>query len=394
MTTLPFTTTTPFHVIAKPIGAICNIACEYCFYLDKEKLYPHKSRSEFRMSDEVLERYISQYIDAQPSSQEINFSWQGGEPTLLGLDFFRRAVALQKHYARPGQLISNALQTNGMLLNDEWCTFLRDEGFLVGISIDGAQTLHDRYRLDLAGHGTFARVMNGLEALQRNNFEWNALTVVQRDNGDHGAEVYRFLKSIGASFLQFIPVVEPQPDGGVSTSSVESEQFGRFLNAVWNEWLVADIGEIFVQHFDMMLGIALGYPASSCVHSRTCGKAVALEHGGDLYSCDHFVKPEYKLGNLSNSHLAELVDGVQQSQFGNNKFDLLPEYCRSCEFLTYCYGGCPAHRVALTPAGDPHLNHLCAGYKLFYAHTQPTLQAMTTALRRGAAARDYTQFLP
>lgn len=393
MTTASFTAKTSFHIIAKPIGALCNIACEYCFYLDKEKLYPHQSHSAFRMADEVLERYISEYIAAQPNNQEVNFSWQGGEPTLLGLEFFRKAVALQKRYARPGQLISNALQTNGMLLNDEWCHFLREEGFLVGISIDGGQTLHDRYRLDHNGQGTFIRVMNGLEALQRNRVEWNALTVVQRDNGNHGKEVYQFLKSAGAQFIQFIPVVEVQADGTLSNRSVESEQFGHFLNAVWDEWLLEDIGEIFVQHFDMMLGMVLGYPSSSCVHARTCGRAVALEHNGDLYSCDHFVAPEYKLGNLNNSSLATLLDGMQQTQFGRDKFDQLPEYCRQCEFLKYCYGGCPAHRVALTPAGDPNLNYLCAGYRLFYSHTQPTLQAMSRALHKGFAARDYQQFL-
>jgi uncharacterized protein len=387
------TAQTPLHVIAKPFGAICNIACEYCFYLDKEKLYPHESRAGFRMADAVLERYIVQYIEAQPDGQEVNFSWQGGEPTLLGVDFFRRAVVLQKRHARSGQPVSNALQTNGMLLDDEWCAFLREEGFLVGISIDGPEHLHDRYRRDHQGRGTFARVMAGLEALQRNNVEWNALTVVQRENGEHGAEVYRFLKGIGARFLQFIPVVETLPGGGVSARSVESEQFGRFLNAVWDEWLAADIGEVFVQHFDMMLGLTLGYPASTCVHARTCGRAVALEHNGDVYSCDHFVNSAHNLGNIADSHLVRLLDGAQQSQFGQDKFDGLPAYCRECDFLRYCYGGCPAHRIALTPAGDPRLNHLCAGYKLFYAHTRPALQAMATALRRGGGARDYRQFL-
>lgn len=383
----------PFHVIAKPIGAICNIKCEYCFYLDKEKLYPHEKRSDFRMTPDGLERYVQQYIEAQPGSAEVNFAWQGGEPTLLGVDFFRQAVALQQRFARAGQPITNALQTNGMLLDDEWCTFLREQNFLVGISIDGAQALHDRYRLDLAGRGTFSRVMAGLEALARNGVEWNALTVVQSDNAEHGAEVYRFSKGAGARFMQFIPIVEPQPDGGVSSRTVGPEQFGRFLNAVWDAWIVADVGEVFVQHFDMMLGIALGYPASSCVHSRTCGKALAIEHTGDIYSCDHFVTPEHKIGNLAQTHLAVLVDGPQQTKFGRDKYDLLPDYCKQCEFLQYCYGGCPAHRVKHTPTGDPHLNHLCEGYKLFYAHTEPALRAMAMALRRGSEARNYASFL-
>lgn len=383
----------PFHVIAKPTGAICNIECEYCFYLDKEQLYPHQQRSDFRMTRQVLERYVQQYIEAQPAGVEVNFSWQGGEPTLLGLEFYRTVVELQRRHARPGQPITNALQTNGMLLDDEWCTFLRDEGFLVGISIDGEQARHDRYRLDLAGRGTFTRVMAGLDALRRNGVEWNALTVVQSDNGDHGAEVYRFLRSIGARFIQLIPIVEPQPGGGVSSRTVGSEQWGRFLNAVWDEWIVADVGEVFVQHFDMMLGLTLGQPSSSCVHSRTCGRALAVEHNGDLYSCDHFVTPAHRLGNLTQTHLAVLVEGPQQSEFGRAKHETLPEHCRRCEHLSRCWGGCPAHRVARTPEGEPNLNHLCEGYKLFYAHTRPALRAMATALRRGAGARAYASFM-
>ncbi len=382
----------PFHVIAKPIGAICNIKCEYCFYLDKEQLYDHPKRSDFRMRDEVLERYIRQYIEAQPGAVEVNFSWQGGEPTLLGLEFFRRAVELQRRYARPGQPISNSLQTNGILLDDEWCRFLGEAGFLVGISIDGAEALHDRYRLDLQGRGTFRAVMRGLEALQRNAVEYNDLTVVQRDNGDHGAEVYRFLRKIGARHIQLIPIVEPTP-AGVSSRTVGSEQWGRFLNAVWDAWIVADVGEVFVQHFDMMLGLALGYPASSCVHSRTCGRAAAIEHNGDVYSCDHFVTPAHKLGNIGERHLNVLLDGPAQTKFGADKYASLPDYCQTCDYLKYCYGGCPAHRVALTPEGDPNLNHLCAGYKLFYAHTEATLRAMARALRAGRQARDYPHFL-
>jgi uncharacterized protein len=381
----------PFHVIAKPIGAICNIQCEYCFYLDKEQLYEHPRRSDFRMSDEQLERYIRQYIEAQPGAVEVNFSWQGGEPTLLGVEFFRRAVELERRYARPGQPISNSLQTNGILLDDEWCRFLRAAGFLVGISIDGTEALHDRYRLDLYGRGTFHRVMRGLDALRRNDVEFNVLTTVQRGNGDHGAAVYRFLRAAGAHHIQFIPIVEPTAEG-VSSRTVGAKQWGRFLNAVWDEWLAADVGEVFVQHFDMMLGLALGYPASSCVHSRTCGRAVAVEHNGDVYSCDHFVSPEHKLGNIGKHHLKVLVDGPKQTRFGAHKYDSLPAYCRECDDLKSCYGGCPAHRIALTPAGEPNLNYLCSGYKLFYAHTAPTLRAMARALRAGYSARDHAQF--
>jgi uncharacterized protein len=380
----------PFHIITKPIGAVCNINCAYCFYLDKERLYNYPSRSSFRMADDVLERYVQQYIEAQPHGMtEVGFAWQGGEPTLMGLDFFRRVVELQKKHAREGQRVSNALQTNGMLLDDAWCTFLRDENFLVGISIDGPEELHDRYRRDLEGRGTFARVMRGLEAVKRNKVEFNALTVVQSDNGDHGARVYRFLKEVGANFMQFIPIVEHQGSGKISDRTVGPEQWGRFLNAVWDEWLDHDVGTVFVQHFDTMLGITMGYPSTLCVHARTCGRALAVEHNGDLYSCDHFVSPEHLLGNLTKERLAVLVDGPQQQRFGQDKLDTLPRYCRECNYVKQCYGGCPAHRIKNTPDGEAGLNHLCEGYKLFYAHTAPVLRAMAIAIRRGGTAMDY-----
>jgi uncharacterized protein len=386
---------TPFHIITKPIGAVCNINCEYCFYLDKEHLYEYPSRGMFRMAPDVLEAYVRQYIEAQPQGMtEVGFAWQGGEPTLMGLDFFRDAVALQKKYAREGMRVTNSLQTNGTLLDDAWCAFLREEGFLVGISIDGPELHHDRFRLDLEGRGTFKQVMRGLEALKRNNVEWNALTVVQSDNGDHGARVYRFLKDHGARFMQFIPIVEHLGEGKITSRTVGPEQWGRFLNAVWDEWIKEDIGAVFVQHFDMMLGITLGFPASMCVHSRTCGRALAVEHNGDLYSCDHFVTPEHRIGNLTKKHLAVLVDSPQQAKFGQDKLDTLPRYCQECSFVKACYGGCPAHRIKQTPDGEPGLNHLCEGYKLFYAHTQPALRAMARALRRGGTAQDYRRFMP
>ncbi|WP_437949283.1 anaerobic sulfatase maturase [Sorangium sp. So ce296] len=384
----------PFHVITKPIGAICNINCAYCFYLDKERLYDYPTRGSFRMADDVLERYVQQYIEAQPSTaEEVGFAWQGGEPTLMGLDFFRRAVELQKKHARPGQRVTNSLQTNGMLLDDAWCAFLRDEGFLVGISIDGPEPSHDRYRLDMEGRGTFKRVMKGLEAMKRSGVEFNTLTVVQRDNGDHGARVYRFLKEIGSRFMQLIPIVEHK-DGKLSDRTVEPAQWGRFLTAVWDEWIAEDVGEIFVQHFDMMLGITMGFPSTLCVHARTCGRALAVEHNGDLYSCDHFVTPEHLLGNITKKRLSVLVDGPQQARFGQDKLDTLPRYCRECDHQKYCYGGCPAHRVKQTPDGEPGLNHLCEGYKMFYAHTVPALRAMAAAIRLGGTARDYRHYMP
>jgi uncharacterized protein len=385
----------PFHLITKPIGAVCNINCSYCFYLDKERLYDYPTRGSFRMADDVLESYVQQYIEAQPAGlDEVNFAWQGGEPTLLGLDFFRRAVELQKKHARVGQRVSNSLQTNATLLDDAWCAFLRDEGFLVGVSIDGPEAHHDRYRLDLAGGGTYKQVMRGLEAIKRNKVEWNALTVVQRDNGDHGARVYRFLKDIGARFIQLIPIVEHLGGGRISDRTVTPEQWGGFLNAAWDEWIEGDIGEVFVQHFDMMLGITMGYPATMCVHARTCGRALAVEHNGDVYSCDHFVTPENLLGNIMKKRLTVLVDGEQQTRFGQDKLDTLPRYCRECTFVKSCYGGCPAHRITQTPDGEPGLNYLCESYKLFYSHTRPALRAMARALRRGDVARGYRRYLP
>lgn len=385
----------PFHIITKPIGAICNINCAYCFYLDKEHLYSYPTRSAFRMADDVLDSYVRQYIEAQPpGSPEVNFAWQGGEPTLLGVDFFRRAVALQKKYARHGQRVTNSLQTNGLLLDDEWCAFLRDEEFLVGISIDGPEDLHDRYRLDLHGRGTFKRVMKGLELVQRHGVEFNTLTVVQNDNGDHGARVYRFLKDIGSRFMQFIPIVEHLGEGKISSRTVGPEQWGHFLNAVWDIWVLTDVGEVFVQHFDMMLGMVLGHPSTLCVHARTCGRALAIEHNGDVYSCDHFVTPEHRLGNITKKSLAVLVEGPQQTRFGQDKLDTLPKHCRKCEFLHYCYGACPAQRIKHTPDGEAGLNHLCEGYKRFYAHTEPGLRAMAEAIRRGRTARDYQAYVP
>ncbi|MBI2191452.1 MAG: anaerobic sulfatase maturase [Planctomycetes bacterium] len=383
----------PFHVIAKPIGPICNLRCEYCFYLEKEDLYP---RGEpFRMPESVLENFIRQYIESQPvEAEEVNFAWQGGEPTLRGLPFFRRAVEWQRRYARPGLRITNAFQTNGVLLDGEWAQFLHDEHFLVGISIDGPEGLHDRYRVDAKGRGTFGQVMKGLDALRRCQVEFNTLSVVQRDNGDHPVEVYDFLRDIGSQFMQFIPIVEVLGPEQVTDRSVLPEQFGRFMNGVFDRWIERDdIGRIFVQHFDLLLGLLAGFPATLCVHAETCGRAAAIEHNGDLYSCDHFVNAGDLLGNIAGSSLSEMLDGPQQTRFGNDKRDRLPRYCRECEFLKLCYGGCPAHRNIRSPDGEPGLNYLCKGYQLFYARTQPYFRAMAECLRRRRPARDYRSFM-
>lgn len=390
MTTASPKARAPFHVLTKPIGPICNLDCEYCFYLKKEELYPN-TRS-FRMTDEVLETFVRQYIESHPpGTEEINFAWQGGEPTLMGVDFFRKAVALQQQYARPGVRISNSLQTNGTRLNDEWGVFLRENQFLVGLSIDGPRELHDKYRFDKRGQGTFDQVMAGLDLLKKHSVDFNTLTVVNEANGEYPVEVYSFLKSTGSTFFQFIPIVEPE-NGSIGARSVGSEQYGRFLVGIFDSWLAQkDVGRIFVRDFDTFLALVMGYPSPLCVHAETCGRAVALEHNGDLYSCDHFVNPEDHLGNILTTTLGAMLDDAQQSTFGTDKRDKLPRYCRSCEFLGVCNGGCPKDRLIATPDGEPGLNYLCAGYKTFFSHAIPVLQKMATCLRMGRPASDYAR---
>ncbi len=379
----------PFHVLAKPIGAICNLDCEYCFYLKKKELFPDSK--SFRMSDTVLEEFTRQYIYAQPeSAKEIVFSWQGGEPTLLGVDFFRKAVDYQKKYTRSGLAIKNTIQTNGTLLDDEWGEFLNENNFLVGISIDGSEEIHNRFRPDVKGQGSFCGVMRGLEVLKKYRAEFNTLTCVQRHNGDYPVEVYDFLKEIGSTFMQFIPVVENDDETTVSDRSVKPEQYGRFLNGVFDRWLDNhDVGTIFIQDFDVALSLLMGLPSPVCVHAKTCGRAVAVEHNGDLFSCDHYVTREDQIGNIFSQQLHTMIDGIKQTKFGNDKRDLLPKYCRECEYLNICNGGCPKDRIISAPDGAPGLNYLCAGYKLFYSHTFPVFNTMAEVIRLGLTASEY-----
>jgi uncharacterized protein len=378
--------TSHFHVMVKPIGAICNLGCTYCYYLEKEHLYPEGE--QFRMPWKVLKSFIRRYSAAHKHLPEIHFAWQGGEPTLLGLDFFERAVALQRKYQPAACRITNSIQTNGVLLDDAWGRFLKEQGFLVGISLDGSPDLHDRYRVDKGGQPTFDRVARGLEILQRHKVEYNVLTCVHRHNGDHPLEVYRFLKSLGARFIQFIPIVgraSPTLEAAMPTS-VGAEQYGRFLTSVFDEWLCNDVGQVFVQIFDVALGIwALGQ-ASLCVFDETCGRALALEHNGDLFSCDHFVTPEHRLGNLMDVPLVKMVDSPRQQRFGQAKRDALPAYCKTCDIRFACNGGCPKNRFALTPEGEPGLNYLCAGYQHFFHHIAPVMERMVAALRAGKPA--------
>ena len=393
----------PFHVMTKPIGPICNLDCTYCYYLHKEELYPKGNK--WKIGGECLESYIRQYIDAQPKgTPEITFAWQGGEPTLLGIEFFQRCVELQNSAARPGMKIRNTLQTNGVLLDDDWCRFFLRNQFLIGLSIDGPAALHDAYRVDHQGQGSHAAVVAAMRKLKKYGVEFNALVVVNRKNGDHGARVYRYLRDSGCQFMQFIPIVEkagvgrhaetkengnsePVPfadaPAAVSSRSVTPEQFGTFLCEVFDEWIRHDVGRIFVQIFDQALSAWVGVEPSLCVFRETCGRALAMEHNGDVYSCDHFVDPEHLLGNLNVIPLEELVNSGRQQAFGDAKRTTLPAYCLTCEVRHACNGECPRNRFLLTPDGQPGLNYLCAGYRAFFNHIDIPMKKMAEHIRAG-----------
>lgn len=387
----------PFSVVIKPIGPKCNLSCRYCYYLDKDRPYPNGHR--FGMSDRLLEAFTRDYIAAHRNEPEITFLWQGGEPTLRGRGFFRKALEFQRRYGPPGIKISNALQTNGTLLNQRWVAFLREHDFLVGLSIDGPRRLHDRYRVTRKGAPSFDAVLKALRLLRREQVAFNTLTVVHRANARHGREVYRFLREEGVRFMQFIPLVErlggdgglagpPAPNDGRTPQSpapwnVPPQGFGRFMCAVFDEWVRRDVGSIFVQQFDVLLGQWSGQPSTLCVYAETCGQALALEHNGDLYACDHYVYPDQRLGNMEERAIGELARLPRQRRFGEDKRDSLPKSCRDCEFLFACHGGCPKHRFATTPDGEPGLNYLCPSYQRFFAHTGPTMRLMAALLRDG-----------
>ena len=384
----------PFNIITKPIGPLCNLHCAYCFYLTKEKLFPHKNKKDFIMSEEILDRYIEQYIQSQPEgTPEVVFGWQGGEPTLLGMDFFKKVLKLQKKHNIRNIEVKNSIQTNGTLITDEMARFFKENGILVGISIDGPEKLHNKYRLDRSGKGSFARVMAGMEKLKKHNVDFNTLTVVQNDNSFHPREVYQFLKESGSGYIQFIPIVEPDYGRGkspVGERTVDPLQWGRFLTEVFQYWLAGDIGKVFIQHFDLTLGQYMGHPSSLCVHGKYCGKALAIEHNGDLYSCDHFVTPDNYLGNISEP-LVNIVSSKKQIGFGMDKFDTLPGECLNCPFLPLCFGGCPKNR--LIQKSDGKLNWLCEGYRYYYEKTAPVYAAMAQALRHREQATYYKKYL-
>lgn len=382
-----------FHVMAKPIGPICNLDCTYCYYLEKENLFP--KGENFRMKPEVLEAYIRQYIESQ-NTHEVTFAWQGGEPTLLGLDYFQKIVELEKKYSA-GRVINNTLQTNGTLLNDEWCQFFREHHFLIGLSIDGPRHLHDTYRLDKGQKPTFDRVMRGLELLKKHQVEFNTLTVISASNAKHPIEVYDFLREVGSGYIQFIPLVErlpapgnkssgldfaepPEPgqaDTPVTRWSVPSEMYGDFLIQIFDAWVRRDVGKVFVQMFDVSLGIWSGHGPGLCLFLKDCGEGLALEHNGDLYSCDHFVYPKFQLGNIMNESISTMVNSTKQKEFGEAKSSTLPKFCRECDVRFACQGECPKHRFTNTPDGEDGLNYLCASYKKFFRHVDPYMKQMS-----------------
>jgi uncharacterized protein len=391
------------HVVAKPIGPICNLNCEYCFYLEKQALFG--PGEQYRMSDQVLSAFITSYITSQPTPV-VDFVWQGGEPTLLGIDFFKRVVDLQKPLVKT-KTITNSLQTNGTLLTPEWCQFLKKHNFMMGISLDGPKEVHDRYRRDRKGNGTFDRVMRGLRLLQEHKVEYNVLACVARETAARPLEVYRFFREAGVEFIQFTPIVErlagpggecglslappakldgEEPNTEVAPWAVDPREYGDFLAAIYEEWVRNDVGKIFVMNFEWALNAWIGNPSPVCVHAKQCGRALVIEHNGDVYACDHCVYPSHRLGNILSESLVSMVDKSMRSGFGVSKETALPRWCRECDVLAACQGGCPKHRFARTPSAEPGLHYLCPGYKKFFRHIRKYLKVMATLLENGLPA--------
>lgn len=388
------------HVMAKPSGFVCNIDCEYCFYLEKETLYPDRNKN-WRMSDETLELFIKQQIDAQ-QGKNVDIAWQGGEPTLMGLDFFKKIVALSERY-KGDKDVHHSIQTNGILLNNSWCEFLKQHNFLVGISIDGPAEIHDHYRKTRSGKPTHAKVMQAIERLKRHHIEFNTLSTVNNISAQYPQEVYHFLKQIGSTYMQFIPLVERalvSPKQGellltfpgqkeqskVTPWSVPSKAYGTFLNTIFDEWVKQDVGRIFIQTFDSTLAAWVGAPAGMCLFAPTCGHTLALEANGDLYSCDHYVYPEYRLGNIYDTDIETMNSSEQAIAFGNAKHDTLTQDCHECPYLRACYGGCPKHRFDVSAKGFPQHNYLCKGYMNYFEHTAPYMATMAKLVQQGQPA--------
>lgn len=370
----------PLYVMLKPAGALCNLSCRYCYYLEKRELYPAEQRP--LLSDELLEEFTRQYIEAQTMPQVL-FTWHGGETLLRPISFYQRALALQRRYAH-GRQIDNCLQTNGTLLTDEWCEFFRENHFLIGISIDGPQVFHDHYRRSRSGGPSWHDVMRGIRLLQKHGVEWNAMAVVNSYNADHPLEFYRFFRDIGCQYLQFTPIVERQ-DGMVTDFSVSPEQWGRFLCTLYDEWVKQDVGEIFVQTFDATLANWAGVAPGICSLSAMCGHAAVMEFNGDVYACDHFVFPEFRLGNIRQQSLTSMLYGERQRTFGRMKQGALPRQCRECQFLFACHGECPKNRFTADRYGEYGLNYLCAGYHQFFEYVAPDMDFMKAELDAGRA---------
>ncbi|MEW6668736.1 MAG: anaerobic sulfatase maturase [Thermodesulfobacteriota bacterium] len=376
----------PYQIFAKPVGPLCNLGCEYCYYLKKEGLYPEGT--SFRLPDDILEEFISQHIEASPDPV-IGFSWHGGEPTLLGLGYFHKIVEMQRRHQQPGRRIVNGIQTNGTLLDEEWCRFLSTEGFGVGISLDGPQELHDSHRLTRGGKPTYAQAMRGYELLRNHGIPCDVLCVVHGQNVLHPTRLYRFFKEIEAPYIGFLPLVErrPEADGSVSLRTVPSEAFGEFLCAIFDEWMSRDIGRVKVQIFEEAAGTALGQDHVLCIFKETCGDVPVIEHNGDFFSCDHSVDEEHRLGNIRETPLHDLIESPAQRAFGQAKRDTLTRYCLECEVLPLCNGGCPKDRILQSPDGEPGLNYLCKGYKRFFTHCQPFLSELAAFSRPPSPTR-------
>jgi uncharacterized protein len=403
---------TPYHLLAKPAGAACNLGCQYCFFLSKENLYEGESHL---MDEATLETYIRQLMESSPGPQ-VDVAWQGGEPMLRGLDFYKRSVQLAEKYRKPHQRILHTLQTNGTLVNDEWAAFFKQHNYLVGLSIDGPRAMHDAYRVSKKGEGSFDDVIRGWNCLKKHQVDVNILCTINAANADHPLEVYRFFRDeLQAEYIQLIPIVERatvdtisfanQGWGGlkgtdrplyrqegnlVTERTVTAEQFGQFLIGIFDEWVQRDVGRIYVTTFDVALGSWLGQH-NACIVAPTCGNALVLEHNGDVYSCDHFVEPDYRLGNIRDTPLQALVASEKQRRFGQNKYDTLPTYCRECPVLFACYGECPRNRFIQTPDGEDGLNYLCAGYKAFFTHIDTPMKTMADLLRQGRYADEIMQ---
>jgi uncharacterized protein len=393
-----------FHIIVKPAGPICNLNCAYCYYLEKKALFGQNT--DFRMGHNVLEALISKYITSSPAP-EVTFSWQGGEPVLAGLEFFEKAVLLEKKYAGAKHIL-NTFQTNGTLITEEWCEFFARHNFLVGISLDGPRDIHDRHRVDKNGDPTFDKVMHGVDLLKRYNVEFNVLAAVTRESSERPLDIYRFFKREGVKFIQFLPVVERQPgfaanklglclalpprldemepERDVTSWSVEPEPYGDFLIKIFDEWVENDVGTIFVSMFDLMTAAWMGFASNSCFFSKQCGKCVAVEHNGDMYACDHFVYPEYRIGNILDNTPAELINSEKQRTFGARKETMLPGGCRACKALFACYGECPKHRFLISGGGEQKMPYLCKGYKKFFTHINRDMKGIAGLISNGLDA--------